>query len=53
MSTYQKLLAKAMQKGWKTPSNNTFPEAVWVRYWRDCEEYERNPAAGRPVVPHR
>lgn len=53
MSDYKKLLKKAEKKGWKTPINNAIPESAWVAYWQACEEYERNPDAGRPVVPHR
>jgi hypothetical protein len=53
MSLFQRLFKKAQKKGWKTPTNNVFPEETWIAYWQACEEYERNPEAGRPVVPHR
>jgi len=50
---YKKWLKKARTKGWKTPVNDALPEHSWVAYWQACAEYERNPSAGRPVVPHR
>lgn len=53
MSEYKKWLKKAQAKGWKTPVNTELPEHSWIAYWKACDEYELNPNAGRPVVPHR
>lgn len=53
MNEYEKWLKKAQQRGWKTPANNLHPAHSWVAYWKACETYERNPEAGRPVLPHR
>jgi hypothetical protein len=55
VSTFDKLREKAKKKGWVTPPTalNAFPDHSWVSYWEACEEYERNPNAGRPVPPHR
>ncbi len=50
---YQKLLKEAQEKGWKTPTNTSLPQNSWMNYWIACQQYERNPSAGRPVVPHR
>ena len=50
---YQYWLKKAQAKGWTVPTNNALPEHSWIAYWLACENYERNPHAGRPVVPHR
>lgn len=52
-TNYLRWLKKAQEKGWKTPTNNATQEASWLAYWQACEAYERNPNAGRPVVPHR
>lgn len=44
----------AQAKGWKVPpENDRFPMETWISYWMDCDEYERDPTRGRPVVPHR
>lgn len=44
----------ATAKGWKVPAaGDPFPLQVWINYWMDCDEYERDPSRGRPVVPHR
>ena len=49
-----RLYRLATEKGWKLPATNTtLPAHSWNHYWAQCEEYERNPSAGRPVVPHR
>lgn len=52
-SEFQQLLDTAKKKGWKTPQNTAVGESAWINYWRACEEYERHPDGGRPVVPHR
>ena len=44
----------AQAKGWKIPTgSDPFPMQTWINYWLDCEEYERDPGKGRPVIPHR
>jgi len=54
----------AEAKGWKVPPARDptvsatapaaeFPMETWISYWMDCDEYERDPSKGRPVVPHR
>lgn len=55
MKSYDKRLHKlAAEKGWKLPATNSpIPAHSWNNYWSQCEEYERNPNAGRPVIPHR
>ncbi len=47
-------LTNAVRHGWKTPpSNPPCGEAAWMNFWRQCEAYEKDPNAGRPVVLHR
>jgi hypothetical protein len=54
MSQFARWECKAKAKGWKTPTQGeTFPAWSWINYWKACEALETNPAAGRPVVPHR
>lgn len=43
----------AEKKGWHIPKVEVFGMASCINYWRQCEENEKNPAAGRPVRPHR
>ncbi len=50
---FKRLSKLAVRKGWKTPANDVFSDEVWIRYWRACEQYERDPSAGRPIPPHR
>ena len=50
MDEYKRLMRKAIEKNWKRPVNSSMPIASWINYWRQCEEYERNPDTGRPVV---
>lgn len=53
MSEYDRLYALAREKGWRTPVNPVFPADSWILYWQACERYLLNPAAGRPIPPHR
>lgn len=55
MSEYERMHAKAEKNGWKIPATTNSAEmrASWLNYWRQCEEYARNPNSGRPVIPHR
>ena len=53
MSEFDKWLDEAQKNGWRVPQNMNFSAESWVNYWKQCAEYERNPDAGRPVVPHR
>jgi hypothetical protein len=49
-----RLYQLATEKGWKLPPlNDPFLAHSWNIYWAQCEEYERNQEAGRPVAPHR
>jgi hypothetical protein len=50
---YNNLWKLAREKGWKIPINNAFSDASWVAYWLGCQRLEKDPSAGRPVVPHR
>lgn len=50
---YEDLLEIAKKSGWQAPVNDAFSRPSWIRYWYQCAEYKKNPAAGRPVVPHR
>lgn len=43
----------AASKGWKLPGNSPLSNETWIAYWKACERYERDPSAGRPVIPHR
>jgi hypothetical protein len=45
---------KAQQKEWKQPLwNDPFGIEAWVRYWKACDAYEKDPSSGRPIPPHR
>ena len=53
---FEKALSMAQERGYKLPPRTATPflgEQAWMNYWAQCAEYERNPNAGRPVVPHR
>lgn len=50
---YQVWFGKARGNGWVIPFNHAFRKESWVAYWKQCDEYERNPDSGRPVPPHR
>jgi hypothetical protein len=50
---FEKARSLAMRKGWRTPPFLPCGEKTWINYWNQCAEYERDPEAGRPVVPHR
>ena len=50
---FEKYLKLAKRKNWHVPVSNLFKEEVWVRFWKDCEAYDKDNSVGRPVVPHR
>jgi len=53
---FEKAKAKADRRGYKLPPRDEtvfLGEQSWMNYWAQCEEYESNPNAGRPVAPHR
>lgn len=43
----------AASKGWRLPRSSPLPDEMWIDYWKACQDYERDPSKGRPVIPHR
>lgn len=51
---YEYAREHAQSQGWTCPDSTTiFDKSVWIRYWTDVDASEKNPDAGRAIIPHR
>lgn len=53
LAEFQHWQSLAASNGWKLPGNSPLPNEAWINYWKACQDYERDPSTGRPVIPHR